>query len=174
LVRLPETYARFSRIHDNAAGLASSDSTGSGLDAIAVEIIETAAELAKATPSTLTKENTKIVNNLASRKRKAFADMLKALRASGFSQNVRADQLARQQSVVWLAQRPSITADQLPEGFSHVLSKIESYHHRIAVLMMALRAAFNGHSPDINSQDLQRGIGFAESVYASAVNERDR
>jgi midasin len=142
---------------------------------MAVEIIETAAELAKATPSTLTKENTKMVNNLASRKRKAYADMLKALRASGFSQNVRADQLARQQSVVWLAQRPAIVTDQLPEGFSHDdLSKIESYHHRMAVLMMALRAAFNGHSPDINSQDLQRGIGFAESVYASALTERDR
>ena len=145
------------------------------MDSMAVEIVETAAMLAKATPSTLTKDNTKVVNNLASRKRKAFADLLKALRASGFSQSVRADVLERQQSSLWLNSRPSLLLNGHNDALDvEMLEKVEGYHHRQNVLMMTLRAAFNGHNPDIASQDLQRGIGFVESVYAAAISSRDR
>jgi len=148
---------------------------GSQLDAMAVDIIETAAALRKATPATLTKDNTKVVKNLASRKRKAFADLLKALRASGFSQSLRADLLRRQQSIEWMAARPQLVLQNLPESFdTSGLSKIESYHHRQVVLMTAMRAASNFHNPDMASQDLQRGIGFAESLFATALGERDQ
>ncbi|WWC59552.1 uncharacterized protein I303_102108 [Kwoniella dejecticola CBS 10117] len=174
LIRLDETYNRYNQVHARIR----SSSKGIGathMDEMAVDIIETAAALAKATPSSLTKENTKIVNNLASRKRKAFSDLLKALRASGFSHAVRADQLGRQQSIIWLANRPPIQTEGLPESCDVAsLKKVESYHYRMDVLMSALRAAFNGHSDDIASQDLERGIGFTESVYALALTERER
>ncbi|KAK8847475.1 hypothetical protein IAR55_005333 [Kwoniella newhampshirensis] len=174
LVRLDDILHRYNQIHARMRG-ALSDSTATTLDSMAIDVIETAAALAKETPSSLTKENTKIVNNLASRKRKAFADLLKTLRASGFSQNVKADQLGRQQSITWLASRPVIVTKGLPEEFDIAgVKKIDEYHHRMEVLMSALRQAFNGHNPDINSQDLQRGIGFVESVYATALTERDR
>ncbi|WWD21566.1 hypothetical protein CI109_106052 [Kwoniella shandongensis] len=174
LVRLDDTLYRYTTVHARVRD-ALSDTTATTLDSMAMDIIETAAALAKETPSSLTKENTKIINNLASRKRKAFADLLKALRASGFSQNVRADQLGRQQSITWLASRPAIFTDGLPDSFDVAgVRKIDGYHHRMEVLMSALRLAFNGHNPDINSQDLQRGIGFVESVYATALTERDR
>ncbi|WRT64694.1 uncharacterized protein IL334_001628 [Kwoniella shivajii] len=174
LVRLETTFTQYSHIHErirsSLTGLSASH-----MDNIAVEIIETAAALAKATPSSLTKENKKIVNNLASRKRKAFSDLLKALRASGFSNAVRADQLARQQSTIWLASRPAISVEGLPAGFDMTgVKKIDSYHYKMDVMMSALRAAFNGHNDDIASQDLERGIGFTESVYAAALTERDR
>lgn len=174
LVNLTDTFSRFSRLHASAIE-ALPIKVGEDIDGMAVDIIETAAELAKATPSSLTKENAKIVNNLASRKRKAFADMLKALRASGFSNNVRADALARQQSTTWLAQRPVLDITDVPEGFAQGdVQRVVKYHTRLGALMVALRAAFNGHNDDIASQDLQRGIGFAESIYACALAERDR
>ncbi|WVF69714.1 hypothetical protein IAT40_004493 [Kwoniella sp. CBS 6097] len=174
LVRLNETFRRYGDVHSRLRQSLAGPSA-SHLDSLAVDIIETTASLAKATPSSLTKENKKIVNNLASRKRKAFADLLKTLRACGFSQAVRADQLSRQQSTIWLANRPALVTDDLPHGFDVAgVKKIETYHHRMDVLMSALRAAFNGHNDDIASQDLQRGIGFTESVYATALTERDR
>lgn len=174
LIRLEETLDRYGQVHlklrDTITG-----ATASLVDSMAVDIIETASTLAKQTPSTLTKENEKVVNNLASRKRKAYADMLKALRASGFSQNVRADQMSRQQSTVWLASQLPVSIECLPPSFDPTgAAKVENYHHRLEVLMSAMRAAFNGHNPDIASQDLQRGIGFVESIYASSLNERAR
>lgn len=174
LVNLADTFARFARLH-SAATDELPVKVGEDIDGMAVDIIETAAELAKATPSALTKENAKVVNNLASRKRKAFADMLKALRTSGFSNNVRADAMARQQSTTWLAQRPVLNVESLPEGFAKGdVQGVVRYHTKLGASMVALRAAFNGHNPDIASQDLQRGIGFAESIYACALAERDR
>lgn len=174
LMRLAETLDRYAQVHLKLRDTVT-DETASLVDSMAVDIIETASSLAKQTPSTLTKENEKVVNNLASRKRKAYADMLKALRASGFSQNVRADQMSRQQSIAWLASQLPISVEGLPSSFDTAgAAKVENYHHRLEVLMSAMRAAFNGHNPDIASQDLQRGIGFVESIYASSLNERAR
>ncbi|ODO08666.1 midasin [Cryptococcus wingfieldii CBS 7118] len=172
LLRLDETLSRYGQVHDRIRGTVTG-STASLVDTMAVDVIDTAAHLNKQTPSTLTKENEKIVNNLASRKRKAYSDMLRALRAAGFSQNVRADQLARQQSTMWLVSQPHIVIHGLSNDLvSQDANKVENYHHRMEILVAAVRAAFNGHSPDINSQDLQRGIGFVESLYATALNER--
>lgn len=174
LIRLDDTFGKY---HDIlvASDSVSLTSSGSHLDAMAVDIIETAAGLAKSTPANLTKENAKIVKNLASRKRKAFSDLLKALRACGFSQSVRSDLLAHQQSAPWLAARPVLPALQLTDVCdTESVRKIDSYHHRQAILMTALRTAFNGHNPDIASQDLRRGIGYTESIVAVALAERDQ
>lgn len=171
LSRLDDTFARYQKVHV-ATRSALSSTESEQLETIAVDIIETAEELRKATPTTLTKENTKIVNNLASRKRKAFADLLKSLRACGFSQSVPADKLARQQSKTWLAGLMPLTSGELPSAFdTAVVTKVVDYHHRQGVLMATLREAFNGHSPDIASQDLGRGIGFTESLYTAALGE---
>lgn len=173
LARLGDTFARYTAVHVNAR-VATSATQAEQLENMAVEIIETAAMLQKATPATLTKENTKIVNNLASRKRKAFSDLLKTLRACGFSQSVPADKLAKQHSTTWLSGLKALTAEDLPPAFGTAgVGKVADYHFRQGVLMNALRAAFNGHSPDIASQDLGRGIGFAESLYAAALGERN-
>jgi midasin len=172
LVRLEDTLKRYRSIHEQVRSTLQPTGADS-VDEMAVEIIETAAELAKATPETLTKENTKLVNNLASRKRKAYSDMLKALRASGFSNSVRADQLTKQQSSTWMSSLAGLQA--LPDGVDATdVRKVESYHHRLNVLMITLRAAFNGHNPDIASQDLERGIGYSESIFATALVQRQK
>jgi midasin len=172
LVRLEDTLRRYHSVHERARSTLQTSGADS-LDTMAVEIIETAAELAKATPDSLTKENKKLVNNLASRKRKAYSDLLKALRASGFSNSVRADQLAKQQSSTSMSTLARLPV--LPDGLdNNDIKKVESYHHRLNVLMITLRAAFNGHNPDIASQDLERGIGYAESIFAFALVERQK
>lgn len=174
LVKLNDTLTRYTNVHTRAREVVSS-SEASALEGLSVDIIETAAMLLKATPTFLTKDNTKIVNNLAGRKRKAFSDLLKTLRACGFSQAVPADQMARQQSVSWLSRRPALKSDDLPVAFdTAAVTKVSDYHHRNSVLMTALRASFNGHSPDIASQDLGRGIGFCENLYAAALGEHTR
>ena len=174
LDRLGDTLERYRRVF-NEIPMNAKLISGLQLDSMAVDVIETVASLTKTTPASLTKENAKVVKNIASRKRKAFADLLKILRASGFSQSVRADLLHLQQSVHWLAARPPLLVDQLPISFDiSNTRKIESYHHRQSVLMIALRAAFKGHNPDIASHDLQRGIGFTESMVAVALGERDQ
>ncbi|KAL7420043.1 AAA ATPase midasin [Cryptotrichosporon argae] len=172
LERLGDTAAKYASVH--ARTRSAIDLDAAPIDSMAVEIIETAAALAKATPLTLTKDNAKAVNNLASRKRKAYADLLKALRAAGFSQNVPADKMAHQLSSKWMAARPALSVDDLPAAFDKAtIAKVDDYHHRQAVLMANLRAALAGHSPDIATQDLQRGIGFAESLYATSLKERE-
>lgn len=171
LSRLDDTLARYQGVHESARSTVSTIEAEQ-LESMSVDIIETADALRKATPTTLTKENTKIVNNLASRKRKAFADLLKTLRACGFSQSVPADKLARQHSTNWLAGLTPLSANDLPASFDNAaIKKVDDYHHRQAVLMATLRESFNGHSPDIASQDLGRGIGFAESLYSTALGE---
>ena len=172
LVKLETTFGRYAGVLSNATK-ATCDRAGIAveLDGIAVDIIETVEELRKATPSALTEDNKKIVNNLASRKRKAFSDLLKALRQCGFSNNVRADMLDRQKDQAWLAARAPLVAYGGVD--SETVERVESYHARLGVLMSAMRESFNGHSDDINSEDLKRGMGFVESVYASALTSRD-
>ncbi|ORY30348.1 hypothetical protein BCR39DRAFT_598381 [Naematelia encephala] len=173
LQRLDETFSKFASIL-SSTGDDISGNLGTELDEMTVEIIETSAMLARSTPSTLTKDNTKIVNNLAARKRKAYADLLKALRSCGFSQNVRADMLQRQQSTTWMSERPSLDLACLSDVLEPTqVHKLEDYHHRVAILMTGLRAAFNGHNAEIASQDLQRGIGYTESLLATALTQRD-
>lgn len=172
LARLDTTFARYTAVLTTSTKSASERiSIASDLDTLAVEVIETIQALQKATPSSLTEDNKKIVNNLASRKRKAFSDLLKALRASGFSNNVRADALEKQKNASWLADRPAFEHSDVID--KEIIGKIEGYHARLGVLMLAMRESFNGHNDDINSQDLQRGMGFVESVYATSLNVRD-
>ena len=172
LVKLETTFGRYATVLNNATK-AVCDRAGIAveLDGIAVDVIETVEELRKATPSALTEENKKIVNNLASRKRKALSDLLKALRQSGFSNNVRADLLEKQKDQSWLAGRSPLVARAGVD--SETVERVESYHARLGVLMSAMRDSFNGHSDDINSEDLKRAMGFVESVYSSALTSRD-
>lgn len=171
LADLPTTLARYSAVQEKARA-AMTQTESSQMEGLATDIIETAEHLRKQTPAFLTKENTKVVNNLTSRKRKAFSDLLKTLRACGFSQSVPADKLQRQQSTTWISGLPSLEVSDLPAAFdTQTLAKVEEYHHRQSVLMTAMRAAFNGHSPDIASQDLGRAMGYVESLYAACLGE---
>ena len=170
LLDIGSTFSRYSKVlitgtqHGDAAAF---------VEQLSTDIIETSLDLAKATPSNMTKANKKIVQNLASRKRKAFADLLKALRILGFSQNVRADVLERQHSSNWIASRPALRKVS-GIAMDNWIDRVQHYHSRQEVLMSALRGSLAGHNEDIATSDLQRGIGFTESLYASALGQRER
>lgn len=145
------------------------------LEEIATDIIETAEALTKETPAHLTKENTKNVKNLQTRKRKAFSDLLKELRRLGFSAKVRADQMANQTDATYLLKLTPIESnDGLESTARETLSRIEQYHHRLDFALPAMRHALTDHSADIVTHDLQRAHGFAESVFAEALESRKK
>ncbi|KAJ9113860.1 hypothetical protein QFC19_000053 [Naganishia cerealis] len=145
----------------------------SQLEEIATDIIETAEALTKETPSHLTKENAKNVKNLQTRKRKAFSDLLKELRRLGFSAKVRADQMANQTDATYVLKlSPIETNAALEPAARETLARVEQYHHRLDFALPAMRHALAEHSPDIVTHDLQRAHGFAESVFAEALDTR--
>ncbi|KAJ9116871.1 hypothetical protein QFC22_004528 [Naganishia vaughanmartiniae] len=143
------------------------------LEEIATDIIETAEAFTKETPAHLTKENTKNVKNLQMRKRKAFSDLLKELRRLGFSAKVRADQMANQTDATYILKLTPVEANVgLESTARETLSRVEQYHHRLDFALPAMRHALTEHSADIVTHDLQRAHGFAESVFAEALESR--
>ena len=175
LIQLDKTYKKFSGVMkaDHASSI---DEAYIDLDDLVDEIRETSKALQEETPSSLTEENKKLVGNLQARKRKAFADLLKALRGLGFSAKNRADQLANQSSSAWLCNLPGLveeSMDCIPE-IRGLLQSAESYHHRLDILLPDMRESLRNHSEDFVTQDLQRAHGFADNVFAAALKYRSR
>lgn len=173
LIDANRTTQKYQRIMASEDQLCSSASEL--LEDLAVDIVETTEALVKETPGNLTEENTKNVKNLQTRKRKAFADLLKELRRLGFSAKVRADQLASQCSAADILRLCPIENQKGVNSFAQeLLQRVELYHHRLDFALPAMRHAMNNHSPDIVTHDLQRAHGFAESVFAEALGSRKK
>jgi midasin len=175
LIQLDKTYKKFCGVME-ADRPSSLDEAYMELDDLVEEIRETSKALQDETPSSLTDENKKIVGNLQARKRKAFADLLKALRGLGFSAKNRADQLANQSSSAWLCNLPGLLEESkqcIPE-IQSLLRNSESYHHRLDILLPDMRESLRNHSEDFVTQDLQRAHGFADNVFGTALNYRSR
>ena len=68
LVDLNTTFKRYSQVLDSTAQNDDEGHISASVEQLSTDIVETSTELAKATPATLTKANTKLVQNLASRK----------------------------------------------------------------------------------------------------------
>lgn len=175
LAELDKTFQKFVHVtsRDDGPGL---DRTFDDLDDLVTEVQENVKALQDETPSTLTEENKKAVGNLQARKRKAFADLLKALRNLGFSAKNRADQLARQTSVAWLSSLPGLSIDSpacQPE-IRELLTSAESYHQSLDILLPVMRESLRGHSEDFVTQDLQRAHGFADNIFAASLKHRSR
>ncbi|THY35096.1 midasin [Aureobasidium pullulans] len=122
-----------------------------------------AAQLRKATPTTLTEENTETVKHLKNRKRKLFADVIKELRNMGFKSNMTSDVLARQDSLqAVLAAIPVMDKDQA-----------ESYLHRLLYLMPLVREAAREHSDDLTGAEIARSVALCESMLQVLVQQRN-
>lgn len=122
-----------------------------------------ATELRKATPTTLTEENTVTVKHLKTRKRKLFADVLKELRNMGFKSNLSSDVLARQDSLqAVLAQIPNLESEGMAEGCLH----------RFLHLMPLVRDAYREHSDDLTAAEISRSVALLESMLQVLVQQR--
>lgn len=177
IVNLPQTYNKYSAVLQRPDAMPLTEGGAVTISDLIETIAETATSLRRETPATLTADNKKQVANLQTRKRKAFADLLKALRGMGFSANTPADQLARQSSVAWLCDLPGM-ADLTDVKLSALSSlrqtqhHIDIYHHQLDLVLPAMRSALLGHSEDLVSQDVQRSFGFVENVFATALRTR--
>ncbi|KAH0289482.1 midasin [Aureobasidium namibiae CBS 147.97] len=121
-----------------------------------------AAQLRKATPTTLTEENTETVKHLKNRKRKLFADVLKELRNMGFKSNMTSDVLARQDSLqAVLAAIPVMDEDLA-----------ESYLHRLLYLMPLVREAAREHNDDLTGAEIARSVALCESMLQVLIQQR--
>jgi midasin len=141
------------------------------LEDLSSDIVSTVKQLGDETPSNLTEENAKFLRNLELRKRKALSELLKALRALGFSAKVPATQLLKQQTLLFLHQ----LADMPRKAGSRLLvERVDEYHNRLHSILPNMRAGLASHSDDIATPDLARAHGFAESVFAAALSSRER
>jgi midasin len=125
-------------------------------------------ELRKETPSILNDETKDLVKHLKSRKRKLFAETLKAVRQMGFPYNLGLDALAEQGSLsTVLASTAPLSENTLPE-----LEGIEYYFHKMLDLAPRVRTAAQTHSEDLTAAEVTRGVGLLEGILHSTLRQR--
>ncbi|KAL1705188.1 hypothetical protein EV121DRAFT_279766 [Schizophyllum commune] len=169
LRNIGQTYARFRSLVSTRITPFHSSLASSPLQDLSATIIETQKELAAETaPSDLSKEKReKFYKSLLVRKRKAWSDLLKELKRIGFKQNVKPDVLLRQADSRWIREQP-----MMPPVEGRVTRRAESYFLRLMGCLPAVRAAVPDHHVDLSTRELQRGMGFLESVYEYALKAR--
>ncbi|KAF2086406.1 midasin [Saccharata proteae CBS 121410] len=140
------------------------------VDDFLVNLENSMAELAKATPSTLTAENKDQVKHLKSRKRKLFNDTLKELKEMGFRSHVGGDVLAKQDSLATVLSR----IPTLPMIEHHATIRgAETYLHRSLNLMAQVRDIAHEHNGDLQNAEVLRCIGNFESMLHTAIKQRE-
>lgn len=141
-------------------------------DDLATAIITTSKELSEVpVPANLSSEKrTKLIKSLLVRKRKAFSDLLKELKATGLSGNVKAEILRRNTNALWLREQ-SVSETAVAEFDGE---KAETYFLKLLACLPELRASLSNHHSDLQTRELQRGQSFLESGFSIAVNLRAR
>ncbi|KAI9048875.1 hypothetical protein LZ554_006731 [Drepanopeziza brunnea f. sp. 'monogermtubi'] len=136
------------------------------LESFLANIIDSIAELQKATPSTLTEDNKVEVKHLKSRKRKLFAETLKELRQMGIKYNLGANVLAQQESLSLVLAGVGVVSELDVEG-------MEYYFHKAVEMAPRVRAAVRQHSEDLSSAEVARSTGFLEGLLHVILAQRN-
>jgi midasin len=136
------------------------------LDSFLANIITSAAELQKATPSILTQDNKDTVKHLKNRKRKLFADTLKELRQMGIKYNLGANALSKQDSLSMVLANVDVVGDIEILG-------LEYYFHKAIDLAPRVREAVKQHSEDLSSAEVARSTGFLEGLLQALSVQRN-
>lgn len=138
------------------------------LESFLSNIMESTAELQKATPSVLTEDNKVEVKHLKTRKRKLFADTIKDLRQMGIKANLGTNVLAKQESLsVVLA-----STNYLPANDVHDLAGLEYYFHKSLDLLPRVREGARQHNEDLSGAEAARSCGLLEGLLQVALNQR--
>jgi midasin len=146
-------------------------SSAEAVDEVAIEIITTSAKLAEyVVPSSLSGElREKHINSVQVRKRKAWSDLLKELKCSGLSSNIKPEILRQNASQAWLRQQPIMPT---VIAISFDVDKIETYFAKLCGALPALRYSLSSHHSDLSSRELQKGVTFLECGFSMAVDLR--
>ncbi|KAF2965827.1 hypothetical protein GQX73_g7731 [Xylaria multiplex] len=126
-------------------------------------------ELRKETPSILNDENKELVKHLKSRKRKLFAETLKAVRQMGFQYNLGLNALARQDSLSTVL----VSTAPLTDSDLGGLESIDYYSHRMLDLAPRFRSTAQNHSDDLTAAEVTRSIGLLEGIMHNTLRQRD-
>lgn len=138
------------------------------LDSFGTDLIDSIKSLQKETPSNATKENGESIKHLKARKRKLYAETLKALRQMGFRSNMSADALAKQSSLsVVLANTPVLATQS-----HHQLASAEFHLHKVLHMMPEMKERSRTHSEDLSHGEVARSMGYLESMVSVILKQR--
>ncbi|KAK3703625.1 AAA ATPase midasin [Vermiconidia calcicola] len=138
------------------------------LIAFTSDLEQSIADLRKATPPVLTKENQALVNHLKTRKRRLLADVLKDLRTMGFQTSLSQQKISQQASMsILFAGLPVMEIDQ---GIPNV-SDAQYQFHRLLGIMPAVRESARGHSDELTPAEIARCSSLLESMLEMSISQ---
>ena len=139
------------------------------VDTFGFELSSSVKALQDETPHELTEENRMTVNHLKTRKRKLFAETLRALRQMGFQHNLGTDSLASQRSLAVILGRMESLQDVAGKGHS---AGNESYFHRFLDLVQKARQATHEPCQELTPAEVARSVGYLEGLLAALLSQR--
>jgi midasin len=135
-------------------------------------IIEINQELATAVPPKEVKDASKWNKNLLTRKKTAFAKLLKTCKLVGLSDSIQASVLERHQNRVLLYEqrRPF---PETESAYRFPVAKADLYFDRILTHLPKYEASLASHSSDISTRELTRLRNCAHSTLSRGLLTRD-
>ncbi|PWN31683.1 uncharacterized protein FA14DRAFT_162613 [Meira miltonrushii] len=145
-----------------------------GVTDLSNTIVERSSALSKATPFTATEENTKLVKNLETRKRKAWSDLLKELRRLGFTTTAcegMSNKFMSDSAFVL-----SLEGLKVDQGEMTALINAENQYYRLLAMLPLLRSAVSNRerNPDVDAAQLQLALSYVENGFMFANANRSR
>ena len=138
------------------------------LESFRTDLIDSIKELQKETPSKVTKTNSEAIKHLKARKRKLYAETLKALRHMGFRSNMSIESLSKQSSLsIILANTPAFPTQSHPQ-----LSNAEVHFHQVLRIVPIIKERSRDHSEDLNHNETSRSMGYLENIVFVILKQR--
>ena len=139
------------------------------LDSFGSDLIDSIKILRKETPSITTKANEEYIRHLKARKRKLYAETLKALRHMGFRSNLSVDAVRRQSSpAIVLANTPAFATKCHPQ-----IARAEFHFHQLLHLFPQIKEQSRNHSQDLSHGEVARSIGYLEGIIFVILKQRN-
>lgn len=145
-----------------------------GISELSSTIVERSTALSKATPSTATEENSKLVKSLETRKRKAWSDLLKELRRLGFTTtNCEGLSSKSMSDSAFVLSLEGLNTDQ--DQIAAIINAENQYYRLLAMLPLLRSSVMNRErNPDVDAGQLQLGLSFVENGFMFANANRAR
>ncbi|KAJ9609057.1 AAA ATPase midasin [Cladophialophora chaetospira] len=135
----------------------------------AKELNDNIKELQKQTPRTLTEENGPLVRHLHERKRRLFADSLKAIALMGIRRNLPTTELENQSSTAAILALPTTV---VVKHRSLSVSAGDSTFRELLDMMPQVRSARTQHSGDLTDGEVNRSVGLMEGLLSVTIGQR--
>ncbi|KAK4056723.1 AAA ATPase midasin [Microbotryomycetes sp. JL221] len=148
------------------------------LEDLSTQIITTAKALREESTDGEDEGKEQRVKNLATRKRRAWIELLRELKRLGLSPSPAPDVVKRMADPAFIYTRPSfatiasIESDALSNTVQDQLRRVDEYHFKLVSDLPALRKCPVEHSDDISTREIQRAIGSIESNLSFAMQHR--